>query len=124
MQLPTSISKLKKSELRAIKFQLLEMLRDPNWITSSPVIISAKRLVDEARFAGQFDHNTKEIFINPDSRIDRSVEYYVHENLHKKFPDAPERSIDLLGRKIYADMTVHEREEVFKIMAASSKWDD
>ncbi len=123
MQLRTSIGKLRKEEVRAIKFELLDLLRE-GLQAKRKVIVSAKKLDDEHKYAGQYDPNERIIVINPDSRLDRSVEFFIHENLHMLFRALPERSIDALAKKIFKDLTIQEKGEVFKIMAAESEWDD
>ncbi len=106
--------------VRELKQKLLEAIED----STSKVFISEKNM----RYPNGVDAETHldadEIIIHPKNSLSESVHSFIHENLHMLMPDTTERSVTYMAKAIYVDMSVQERQKVFRVMARKASWED
>jgi hypothetical protein len=88
------------------------------------VFISRKLMLTDKENDGEYNPNTREIVINPDRSIEASIATYIHENLHYLMPKKSERSIRTLEKYIVKELSVKEKQILFRLMAAEGEFDD
>lgn len=92
--------------------------------STGKVFISEKKLATPHALA-ETDLTTEEIIIHPSKNtLVESVHSFIHEHLHLLMPGESENTVYAMAKAVYEDMTVKERQRVFRLMARKATWDD
>ena len=114
-----------KKEQKAIRVrELKHLLLDTISGATNKVFISEKKL-DFPHVKAETDMVTEEIVIHPNNNtLAEAVHAFIHEHLHLYMPEEGENSVYAMAKAIYEDMTVQERQRMFRLMARRAKWED
>jgi len=114
-----------KKEKRAQKIRDLKALLMETAIgLDSKVFISSKKM-QTAHAMAETDLSTEEIIIHPDKNtIAESVHSFIHECLHLVSPNEPENTVLATAQAVYEDMTLKERQRIFRLMARKAVWEN
>jgi hypothetical protein len=71
------------------------------------------------------DLTTEEIIVHPErNSIAESVHSFIHEHLHLQMPGENENSVFAMAKAVYEDMTLKEKQKMFRLMARRATWED
>ncbi len=99
---------------------MLETIPD----STNKVFISEKKLQTPHALA-ETDFVTEEIVIHPaKNTLTESVHSFIHEHLHLLMPEEVENVVWWMAKAIYEDMTVKEKQKIFRLMARKAVWED
>jgi len=106
--------------IRELKRLLLETIPD----ATNKIFISSKKMETERAMA-ETDLTTEEIIIHPErNTVAESVHSFMHEHLHLLMPQESENAVYSMAKSIYHDMTMGEKQKVFRLMAKRAIWED